>query len=69
MSVYQAYLLFTKTLITPLPAFATYITNYVTAHPRPVDRSVTTLATFLRIHIPTVDAHTQATNTHSEGAQ
>jgi hypothetical protein len=47
ISVYQAYLLYTKTLITPFPAFAQHITNYVTANPLPHNRSTTSLAPFL----------------------
>ena len=59
ISVYQAYVLFTKTLITPFPAFSQHVTNYVSAHPLPQNRDTTSLATFLRIHIPTIDAHTR----------
>jgi hypothetical protein len=42
VSVYQAYLLYTKTLITPFPAFSSHITNYTTAYSDTINRSVTT---------------------------
>ena len=59
VSVYRAYLLYTKTLITPFPAFASHISRYVSDHPLPTDRDVHSLYTTLLVHIPTIDAHTR----------